>query len=48
VTNGAACPEAKPFGATSNPDHRVTDATQNYAPASSSNRYFVLLVNDPG
>ncbi len=41
-------PQLQPLGPTSNPDHRVTDATENRAPVSLQNRGFKRLVNDPG
>jgi len=41
-------PQLRPFGATSNPDRRVTDATENRAPEPSQKASFTHLVNDPG
>jgi hypothetical protein len=41
-------PQIKPFGPTSNPDRRVTDATENRAPVPPRNQGFKRLVNDPG
>lgn len=41
-------PHTKPFGATSNPDRRVTDATQNHASAPPPDRNFGGLMNDSG
>jgi hypothetical protein len=45
---GLAAPRNKPLGATSNPDHRVTDATKNYARAPLHSCNFGIPVNDPG
>ena len=48
VTDGAVMPQHKPFGATSNPDHRVSDATKNRARSPPSQRNRQPLMNDPG
>ncbi len=48
VNDGAGCPAYKPFGATSNPDHRVPDATSPRASAPARPRAVRIKVNDPG
>jgi len=41
-------PQIEPFGPTSKPYRRVTDATENRAPASLQKAGFTRLMNDPG
>lgn len=41
-------PQIEPFGATSNPDCRVTDATENCVADALRHRGFKPLLNEPG
>ena len=48
VNDGAGMPRNKPLGATSNPDHRVTDATKNHARRRRHTAIRGTSLNDPG
>jgi hypothetical protein len=41
-------PQDKPFGATSNPNTSVLDATENHAPVGGITRPNSTPLNDPG
>ena len=48
MNDGAICPATNSLGATSNSDHRVTDATKKRATAPPQTEILGALTNDPG
>ena len=48
MSGGAGCPAQNPFGATSNPDPCVSNATNNDVCIPSSGRKLTDVMNDAG